>query len=121
MTALDAWPPPPDPATPAIAAQIARQSEAYWADIDARAALTAAERLAAYQQAKAAHTAAYRAAIDGTGTTAALKATREALRLAFTGWTTAPDDGTVTPEQIRDARAAGAAKRSRDLREAGRR
>lgn len=121
MTAPAAWPPPPDPATPAVTAQIARQSAEYWADIDARSALTAAERLDAYQSAKAVHTATYRAAIDGTATTAALKATKEALRLAFTGWTTAPDDGTLTAEQIRDARAAGAAKRSRDLREAGRR
>jgi hypothetical protein len=121
MTARGAWPPPPDPATPAIVAQIADQSEAYWAVLDARSTLTAAERLDAYEQAKAAHLDAFRAEREGTGSLSAVKATGEELRLAFAGWTSAPDDGTVTPEQIRDARAAGAAKRSRDLREAGRR
>lgn len=119
MTA--AWP-APDPATSAaVVATIAAQSEAYWAAIDARAALTAAQRLDAYRQAKAAHVNAFRSEREGTGSHDEVVATAETLRLAFAGWTTAPDDGTVTPEQIRDARAAGAAKRSRDLREAGRR
>lgn len=114
--------PAPDPAkSAAVVATIAAQSEAYWANLDARSTLTAAQRLDAYHQAKAAHSAAFRAEREGTGSTAAVKATAEELRLAFTGWTTAPDDGTVTPEQICAARAAGAAKRSRDLREAGRR
>ncbi len=123
MTAIGsaAWPLPDPAKSAAVVDTIAAQSEAYWSALDARAALTAAERLDAYHEAKAVHSAAFRAAIDGTGSTAALKAAAETLRLAFTGWTTAPDDGTVTPEQIRHARAAGAAKRSRDLREAGRR
>lgn len=119
MTA--AWPLPDPAKSAAIVATIAAQSEAEQAAFDARAALTAAQRLDAYQKAKAAHIDAFRAEREGTGSTAAVKATAETLRLAFQGWTTAPDDGTVTPEQIRDARAAGAAKRSRDLREAGRR
>lgn len=118
---MTAWPLPDPAKSAAVVATIAAQSEAHWAALAARSALTAAQRLAAYHQAKAAHIDAYRAEREGTASTAAVKATAEELRLAFAGWTTAPDDGTVTPEQIRDARAAGAAKRSRDLREAGRR
>lgn len=83
--------------------------------------MTAAERLAAYEAARSAHGAAVTAKYAGAGTDAAVKASVETLRLAFAAWTSAPDDGTVTPAQIRNARAAGAARRSRDLRGAGRR
>ena len=87
----------------------------------AERALTAAERLAAYEAALSAHGADVKAKYAGTGTGAAVKASAETLRLAFAAWTSAPDDGTVSADQLRNARAAGAARRSRDLRGAGRR
>jgi hypothetical protein len=83
--------------------------------------VTAAARLAAYEAAVSAHGAAVRAKYAGAGHDAEVAETAETLRLAFAAWTSAPDDGTVTPDQIRNARAAGAAKRSRELRSAGRR
>jgi hypothetical protein len=83
--------------------------------------VTAAERLAAYERARGAHGAAVRDKYAGAGTQAAVNFTAEMLRRTCHAWVSAPDDGTVTAEQLRNARAAAAAKRSRDLRNTGRR
>ena len=82
--------------------------------------MTAAERLAAYERARSAHGAAVAARYAGAGSDAAVKASAETMRRAFAAWTSAPDDGTVSADQLRNAWAAGAAKRSRDLRGVGR-
>lgn len=79
---------------------------------------TAAERYHAYTAALAAHADNLRDAPDAFPYKPApelakkIAATAETLRLAFAAWTSAPDDGTVTPEQLRHARGAGARARS---------